>query len=143
MIKNSKINDLCLSGDESKARAIILTQLDNDRFEEDMFSSKISNLSKIQGLFVDDNNMYLESDESKWNYVYWTMMCVELSNNFSRKKLEHIFEVMRVLRKKEDPKFMPLKLIRKPSPKKPTKRVKEIKNNDSFVDRFTSIFKRN
>jgi hypothetical protein len=136
MIKYSKINGLCLSGDESKARAIILTQLDNDRFEEDMFSSKISNLSKIQGLFIDDNNMYLESDERKWDYVYWTMMCVELSNNFSRKKLEHMFEVMRVLRKKEDPKFMPIKPIRKTSPKKPTGRREEIKNNDSYVHKY-------
>jgi hypothetical protein len=139
MIKKNKLKELCLSGDESKARAIILTHLDNNRFQKDIFPLTISSLSEIQGLLIDDNNLYLELDEDKWDYTYWTMMCVELSNNFSRNKLEHILEVTRFLRKKEDPKFMPVKLIRKKSLKKSTKREEVIHHNNGYCDKLLPI----
>ncbi|MBI9109963.1 hypothetical protein [Maridesulfovibrio ferrireducens] len=105
-MKNESITDLINSGEMSQARSIIVSKLDGDRFKENM------EIASSWGQFPED--LYDEDDndsnflsEELWSREYWTEMRVGLSNNFSKKKLNHIITVMQHLRKKKDPKFTP------------------------------------
>lgn len=128
------IKKLCASGNKNKAKAIILSQLDSDRFKKNMFAPSLMGSLDPNVLFSIDNNMHLDLDKNRWDYAYWTIMCVELSNNFSNEKLEHIINIMQHLRDKKNPKFMPDKPTKNKPPSKPREEV--FKNNDSIYNKY-------
>lgn len=90
-----------------KVRAAILSQLDADRFRIRMIVSHSIRPFFGSELFVEDDAETEFQSSGCWNRDYWIQMCVELSNNFSERKLRHLIEVMKYLRLKKDPKFMP------------------------------------
>ncbi len=101
-----KIISYLKKGNKNKARSFVISQLDADRFESTMLiSSQQADLLAIDGLF--DADIEVEQlPQEEWGRNYWTQMCVELSNNFSKEKLTHIIEIMIFLREQKDPKFI-------------------------------------
>lgn len=56
-------------------------------------------------LFVEDDGEAEFPPKEQWSRDSWTRMKVELSNNFSRKKLDFILEMMKELRNNGDKDF--------------------------------------
>lgn len=110
-MKLERIIEYMGNGNISKARAAVLSQLDADRFNNNMeIASRMELLTReASALFeVDDQELLILSAE-QWDRSYWIGVCVELSNNFSIEKLKHVVEVMKYLRQQGDPKFCPEK----------------------------------
>jgi hypothetical protein len=96
------------SGDKTGARSVVLAQLDADRFRASMTVAHDKEaLLEIDELFEPDLEVDTICSQDNWSSTYWTKMNVELSNNFSKEKFLHVIEVMILLRKKGDSKFIP------------------------------------
>ena len=123
-------------------RAAILAQLDNDRFRSTMIIQ--GNLASIleEPYLFDPNVKTVPIKEKKdnWDAKYWTKICVELSNNFSKEQLKHVIDVMSYLRGKSDPKFTPIKQL----PKQKTGRHQEVVRHPGFVEtKLRNILRKN
>jgi len=139
-----KILSYLETNNKDKARAFVLSQLDADRFESTMLiSSQQTDLLSIDELFDSDIEVKLLPQE-EWKSTYWTKMCVELSNNFSKEKLAHILEVMTFLRKQGDKKFIPKQNNRsvktnKKEVRHPTGRRTQIVNNKGYIEKAVIV----
>ncbi len=109
-MNTSQIKNVLLRGEISKARAMILAQLDKDRFLEPMKTRQILQTlmpSDASQLFDPDDGQTAFAKDQNWTSQYWTEVCVELSNNFSKEKLNHAIAVMKDLREKQNSRFLP------------------------------------
>ncbi|WP_319779963.1 hypothetical protein [Maridesulfovibrio sp.] len=99
-----KINGLVAAGNIEEARSIIVSRLDGDRSKDPMeVASAWRGFSAF--IFDNDNSAVNFEKNDHWTHSYWSIMRVELSNNFSKEKLGHVIEVMIFLRNQDEPSF--------------------------------------
>jgi len=137
-IKNLLLNTTSINS----KRAAILAQLDSDRFKPTMIiKSNLVFMLEEPHLF--DPSVTINSireDKDNWDAKYWTKMCVELSNNFSKEQLKHIIDVMSYLRGKSDPKFTPIKQL----PKQKTGRHQEVVRHPGYIEtKLCNVIRKN
>ncbi|WP_319779964.1 hypothetical protein [Maridesulfovibrio sp.] len=105
MIHN-KVNKLVSTGQITKARALIISVLDGDRLKDQMEIAPMWEQFPNK-LFDADYGESEKLPQYAWSKPYWSRIRVELNNNFSKKQLGHVVEVMLFLREKGDKRFVP------------------------------------
>jgi len=93
--------------DVSMAQSSIIRLISKDRrlpnFETPAFA-KYAN-DNLDEFWVEDDGEADFPSKDKWDIDLWKSVCVDLEDNFSKKKFDFIIEVMKYLRKTGHPDF--------------------------------------
>jgi len=93
----TEIKKCANNGDIKGLRYIFIDCLDVDpTFEK--YRSAYKYCKNIKGLFEDYQDLNgLITDQNKWNQQYWEQLKLDLTNNFSEKRFEHMIKVAKVV----------------------------------------------
>lgn len=96
-----KIKEYADSGNVRALKYVFADSLDIDPTFE-TFSEDYEYCKNLNGFLVPYMRLFpLLEDPTEWNEAYWARMKVDLINNFSEERFNHMMEVVKVLKKEE------------------------------------------
>jgi len=115
MKTSEQFREAIAAADITLVQSVIIGQMDSDRFLEEPLTRQLCGLAEAElgkqstHLFEQEDGEAAFPARAEWTRDAWTMMKVELGDNFSRKKFDLLIEMQAHLRESGHPKFQPRK----------------------------------